>query len=470
MLISLRLSLLAALIPLAVSAQDASTLLERATSRIGGAARLDTLTRVRLQYQTLWYRATYGATASGLTPLGSAEENIDVRDYAIPAWRSERRFNGTDGAAQVVNILRDSVGSTDFGRGPQAQSAAYLTEREELFLSTPTWLLRRLARLQGSAAPRLGRDTTIAGVPHRSLQATVDGRPVTLWLTADGHFTGLRYVAAQPLDFGLAGLGEMEVRVYYDQWRATNGVFQPWSITVFRAGEPYKQLILRRVEWMPTLDESTFAVPDSVRRTFNANRHVAMQDLAHDSLTEPVSGVFAFAGGQGRMNGAVRLRDGWMLIGAGAADNHVARAATALERRGGEVKAAFSFSTSPTGMGGLGYLLRRSATVVIPAGSEGIARAVLQGRRDAGLRVVTRAGWQRIAGDSVWFEPLVQMESAGAMLVYVPRLNWAFLAGAPTPWMLRAAFDALDARGFSPQTLGTIQSVARPTASLRPPT
>lgn len=469
MIPSLRLALLSLLLPAALAAQDASTLLARATARIG-ATRFDTLPRVRLSYQTLWYRATFGPTPSGLTPLASAEENIDTRDYSIMAWRSERRFNGTEGPAQIVNIVRDSVASTSFGRGAQPQSGAYVTERDELFLSTPSWLLQRAAALRGAQAPRMGRDTTLAGVRHHSVLITLDGRPVTLWIAPDGHFSGLRYVAAQPLDFGLAGFGEMEVKVFYEGWRPTSGVYQPWTVTVFRAGELYKQLVLRRVEWMPALDSATFAIPDSVRQAFLARRFVAMHDLPHDSLDEAASGVFSFAGGQGRMTGAVRLREGWMLIGAGAADDHVARAAAGLQRRGGEVRAAFTFGTSTGGTGGLNWFRQRSVAVFVSAGSEGVARTVLRGQQFAGLTVIRAAGWQRIAGDSVWFAPLTQPDAPGAMLVFVPRLSWAFLAGPPTPWMLRSAFDQLDANGFAAQTFGTIQSVARPAAALRPPT
>lgn len=440
-------------------AQDAAALIARATERLGGATRLDSLHRVRMAYQTLWYRPRFSATASGLTSLGSTEENVDVRDYRALSWRSERRFNVMDGPAQVVNIVADSVASTAFGTGVRAQSAAYVTERIELFLSTPSWLLQRLSRLEGAAAPRLGRDTVIANRAHRTVTATVAARPVTLWITPDGWLTGIRYIAAQPKDFGLAGYGEMEVRVFYEQWRGTSGITSPWVISVFREGELYKQLLLRRVEWMPVLEEATFAIADSTRDAFLADRTRAMQDVPHDSLVPARDGVVGFFG-PFTHPGAVRLREGWMLLGAGPADIQVERAAARLEREGAPVIGAFVFATSPTTVGGLGALLRRRAVVVMPEETQGIAAVVANDRGT--IRVVREGSWHRIAGDSVWVEPILSPDASGAMLIYVPRLQWAYFAGVGGGAPLVVAQEMLAARRFTPTHIGGAQALARP--------
>lgn len=452
----LSLSLSAA--PLA--AQSAAAIVSRATDRLGGAARLDSLYRVRMAYQTLWYRPRFLATASGLSSFSSAEENVDTRDYRANSWRSERRYGSMDGPAQVINIVADSVASTWFGSGVIPQNAAYVTERIELFLTTPSWLFRRLAQLDGADAPARGRDTVIAGRQHYAVNARVSERPVTLWITPDGWLTGLRFVGAQPKDFGLAGFGEMEVRVFYELWRSTSGIVSPWFVSVFREGELYKQLLLRRVDWMPELDVATFAIPDSTRDAFLAKRTRAMQDVPHDSLVPAHDGVVGFFGAFTHP-GAVRLRDGWMLIGAGPSDIQVELAAARLEREGAPLLGAFVFSTSPTVTGGLPALMRRGGTVLLPAESEGVARVVLESRASRTLRTIRDGSWHTIGGDSVWMEPIIAPDAAGAMLVYVPRLRWAYFAGVGGGAPLIAAQELLTARRFTPTHVGSAQGLAR---------
>jgi hypothetical protein len=81
-----------------------------------------------------------------------------------------------------------------------------------------------------------------------------------------------------------------------------------------------------------------------------------MHDVPHDSLVKAHDGVVSFAG-PFTHPGAVRLRNGWMLLGGGAADLQVQRAAARLEREGAPVLGAFVFGASPIGAGGLGELI-----------------------------------------------------------------------------------------------------------------
>ena len=451
-----------------LAAQDAASLLATATARLGGAARLDSMYRVRLSYQTLWYRQTFLPSPSGLPVLGSIEDNIDVRDYRRRAWRSERRLNGPEGPPQIVNIVDDTIASTTFGTTTRPQNTAYVTERDELFLSTPQWLLRRLAAADVAPTLRRAADTVIAGRRHQVLTTRLDGRPLTLWIGLDGWLTGMRYVAAQPLDFGLAGFGEMPVTVWYEQWRMNGGIAVPGVVTTRREGEVYKQIVLRRVEWMPQLDAATFAIADSVRAAYLADRGRAMQDVPHDSLVTPTPGVVAFATPFAHP-GAVRLQDGWMLLGAGAADLSAERAIARLEREGAPVRAALLFGTSPTSLGGVRALAARRLAVLLPADAAPATRVMLDGARGATLRTAAEGRWFQVAGDSVFIEPVRAPDSPGAVLVWIPRLRYAYL-GAVGGVAVSAAFAQLDAHGFQPTHVGTAQSVARPISAVRPAT
>lgn len=447
---------------------SSATWLASAIDRIGGDSALRAITAVRYRYQTLWFRPTWDRTISGLVPFGSAEENVDLRDYRANAWRMERRFGIEPGPPAIVNIIRDSVASTAIRGTLAPQNGAYVDERDELFLAAPERLLQRLAADPRDASLRALPDTVLAGRIHHVLAAELDGRSVRLWVSRDGFLRGVGYRAAQPRDFGLAGLGTMEVAVYYDQWREAGGVALPWQITIFRAGELYKQLLLRAAEVNPAHAAESLMVVDSIRQRFVAAGRKAMYDLPHDSLVTAVEGIVTFAG-VGVHPGAVRLRQGWMMVTAGPADLTAERARAALERRGAPVKAVLLMSTSPTAIGGSRALAEAGITFVLPSGSVRAARTML-GDLESKARpftIIAGGSWITVAGDSVWAEELEVPDAVGAVLFWVPRLKWAYLGPVGSPWHVRQALRVLDARGFAPQMVGLAQGIATPIAAVR---
>ncbi len=458
----------AAQVPQRASTDSSAAWLAAVIDRIGGQGALEGVATVRYRYQTLWYRPTWDRTVSGLVPFGSAEENVDVRDYRANAWRVERRFGTDAGPPAIVNIIRDSVASTAGRGGLAPQNAAYLDERDEVFLAAPERLLQRLSADPRGTRLRALRDTALAGRVHHVLAAEVDGRPVRLWVSRDGFLRGVGYQAAQPLDFGLAGLGAMEVAVFYDQWRETAGVALPWQYTIFRSGELYKQLLVRGLELNPAHPADSLVVADSIRQRFLAAGRRAMYDLPHDSVVTFADGIVGFAG-VGVHPGAVRLRDGWMMVTAGPADLTAERARAALERRGAPVRAVLLVSTSPTALGGSRALARAGAKFVLASGSMRAARTMLGDLESAARPYTLIAGgsWITVAGDSVWAEELEVPDAVGAVLFWVPRLKWAYLGPVGSPWHLRQALRVLDARGFAPQTVGLAQGIATPIATVR---
>lgn len=158
-----------------------------------------------------------------------------------------------------------------------------------------------------------------------------------------------------------------------------------------------------------------------------------------------------------------------MLVGTGADSMQAARALARLSRAGRTVVATLLFSTSPTVLGGSRVLADAGVRFVIPSATLGAARFIL-GDREAKarpFRIVSSGQWMTIAGDSVWTEELDVPDAPGAVLVYVPRLQWAYLGPLGRGWPLRQGLSVMDARGFTPRTIGTPQSLARPVADIR---
>ena len=121
------------------------------------------------------------------------------------------------GRQQIVDIVNDSVAIRQMPNGIWSSlSIAYVDERHELFAIAPERILL-LAR--DAADLKLGRDTTIDGVPTARLTATVDRYAMTIFIRrGDGLLAVSRFRAAQPNDFGLTEWGEMEVETWYSRW------------------------------------------------------------------------------------------------------------------------------------------------------------------------------------------------------------------------------------------------------------
>ena len=81
----------------------------------------------------------------------------------------------------------------------------------------------------------------------------------------------VRYVAAQPNDFGLAPYGAMEVELWYGQWRSvalagTSGVRYPTQWDISRIGRPYKRITILSARFDVASSPDSFAVSDELRR------------------------------------------------------------------------------------------------------------------------------------------------------------------------------------------------------------
>lgn len=450
----------------------AAALIAGAADKIGGLDALRAVRTLRLEYTTTWFRHNFAPTPSGGETPSSVERNVDQRDYERPTWRQVRGFSATQ---NMVNIITDTVAQSSFNGNTRALHPAYLDERAELFLMAPERLLPRLHDAATAGKARIIPDTTVGGVRVRGVRAELDGRVVTAWINHNGWLTAMRIRAGQPLDFGIGAWGVMDVDVTYARWAATQGVGFPGYIGIARVGRPYKELFINAVVPNAPLAADSVVVPDSIRRSFAAIGGKAMSDVPVPTVVADSFGLAALPPQAGAL-GAVRLDGCWLVLGAGADQGSMGRLAAALgleagpARGGADGRLAVVIPNASAGSaGGVAWATSRGYKAFVPPGARNLVRALhkQQGAAEKGIVAVNDGAWHKIAGDSVWMEPLDVPDQPAAMLIWVPRLKWAYL-GPGTGLVERAAWARLDERGFKPTRVGTARGVSLAVEAARP--
>lgn len=436
--------------------------LDTAIARMGGAAALGRIERVRSEMITQWQRTSFAEVPYADQP--SYEIHSDVRDYSIPAWRNTRRFQGARPGPEIVDIVRDSVAIRRIGPAPWAPlNVAYVDERRELFAFAPE---RVLLLAHAAADLRAVADTTLGGQQLARVAATIEGFPATIFFRrGDGLPAFVRYRAAQPNDFGLAPWGPMEVEVWYSSWsRTPAGVNLPRQLDIRRVGRPYKRITVLAMAFDTVATADSFAVRDSLRAGFLATARKPMYDLPLDSA-KIVEGRFATFGAFGTPPGAVKVGGHWLLLEAGQAPLSTERAAAWLRKQEPGAVIASAWVTTPLGAnGGAAWLAAQKIPVYGGPGAMPFLTTILRNHRErtSAASVVSRAQWRMVDGDSVWVEPMDFPDAPGALLLYVPSLKWAYSGMAAAPLQVEYLMRRLADRGFTVERIGSLRGLVMP--------
>ena len=229
--------------------------------------------------------------------VSSYELHSDLRNYSLDAWRNTRRFISGPVMQEMTDIVeKDGLAHPSSRRhGVTVGAAEHRLRRraQGIFAFTPD---RLLLAARGASDLRALSDTTIAGLAHARVSATIDGFPTTIFLRRnDGFLAMARYHAAQPNDFGLAPWGDMEVEMWYSRWAkyplpGTRGVGFPTQWDVRRVGHMYKRVTVLSANFDAAAPADSFAISDSLRSAFVASAaNKPMWELPMDSakILEP---------------------------------------------------------------------------------------------------------------------------------------------------------------------------------------
>jgi hypothetical protein len=412
---------------------------------------------VRFDMMTQWQRTSFREVP--WTDRPSFEEHTDVRDYTIPAWRNTRTF----GARNVVNVVRDSVALTDFGTGFQPLSAAYVDEREELFLYTPD---RLMLALLDARDPALAGDSVIGGERFRIVQATTPGDlPVRVFFHAGSGLPALLcFRAAHPNDFGLVPWGEMNVEVWYSNWNSFDGIGMATQWDILRAGAPYKRMTVRSATINPVLEPDSFATPPQLRSLYLATRG-PMHDRQVDSVSTPHPGLAAVSG-FGFPAGAVRTSAGWYLLEAAHHPLMLERARRALATQGVDALAGAIIVAARAGNGGVTALVNEGVPLLVAPAAEPFVRTMLEnaGQPASGYQVVRSGRWLGTGTGRLRLEPIDLPDVPGSLMLYAPEIGWLYAPDAATPLDVRVATERARELGWRWTALGTARKLFVPIA------
>jgi hypothetical protein len=450
--------------PLQSQAPDpaARAIVDTALARMGGAEAVARVQRVRREMLTTWQRTNFRDEPYADAP--SFELHTDIRDYGMNGWKNTRKFGFGAAAQQIVDVVNDTVAIRQMPNGSWSSlSIAYIDERRELFAIAPE---RVLLLARDAADLKLGRDTTIDGLPTARLTATVDRFPMTLFVRrGDGLLAMARFRAAQPNDFGLLEWGVMEVETWYSRWtRTAAGVALPFQLDQRRVGRPYKRMSVLSMAFDTVATAETFAISDSLRQLYFVKDTRAMHDVALDSA-RVVDGTFAIFGAPGSPAGAVKVGGRWVLFEGGQGELSADRALTWLGANDATapVAGAILTMTSP-GNGGVTSLARRRVPTWIAPGAKPFVDRMLgnTGVTAVAPVTVTRAQWVRVGSDSLWLEPIDLPDAPRSMLVYSPTLKWGYSATGSAPLQQQYILARLRGRGWTVEKLGSARSISIP--------
>ncbi len=437
---------------------DAKVLVGRAVDLAGGEARLRGVTTVAFSMMTQWQRT--GFRTVPYTDRPSFEPHVDVRDYRIPAWRNTRDF----GARKIINVVRDSIALTDLGQGAQPLSVAYVDERRELFLYTPD---RLLLALLDAPALQVGRDTVIGGERHHRVEGTLaDHFPSTVFFHGGtGLPTMLRFRAGHPNDFGLVPWGVMEVAVWYSAWNSFAGINIPTQWDVLRVGAPYKRLTVLRANFAPQFAADSFAVTDAQRTAYlTSNAVKPMHENSPVRGVKRVSPTLAQIDAFGTPVGAVRVGEGWLMLGAGHTPFNYDQGVHLLDSLDATPVTAVLAATAATANGGIVAAARRGIPIWVSAASEPFARRMLA---NAGL---PNARLQRIAtgtsigtgADRVQMEPIDLPNVPNSAMVFQPSTGWLYLPDAVNDMDMAMGRARAAQLGWAVKSVGNLRGVSFP--------
>lgn len=454
----------------------ASAVVDTAIARMGGLDALRAIRTARYSMVTQWLTTTFNPRP--FTDAPSYELNTDMRDYASRTWRNDRRFPNGDTWTDIIDLVVDTIAArysatplpsvANAGRTIDhwtALNVAYIDERRELFAFTPD---RLLLKLHDARDLRRDRDTTIGGVTHTAVTATIDGFPTTAFFRrGDGFLTMVRYHADESNDFGLAPWGPMPVEEWYSGWHydSTAHVRAPSQWDIVRVGKPYKRMTILAAAYNPPLPADSLVLGDSIRHEYLAYARRPMADLPLTNAHFTPNGVMAVFATPGAPIAAVKVGGGWLLLEPGNLPLNAERAASwlAANDSGRKVVGAILGTAFPSG--GASWVAKQGLPLYVSlAGAAGDSASL----RDFGaplgaLHPVTRGQWITVMGaarDSVWIEPIDVPNLQHALLVYVPSLRWAYSTAISEPAQFTSVAERLRARGWVVDVVGSPRAPA----------
>ncbi|WP_164013263.1 hypothetical protein [Pyxidicoccus trucidator] len=343
----------------ALAADDgARARVQAAAEAMGGEARLRALSSLRIQGLGHWNLMEQSERPA--PPWLVMYEQVD--ELRVPARRrlsQKTESRGTAGLAtwQALSLVMDGdVVAVERGGTFRPTSGAQLRDlRERLDFAPERVLLTALDAADLHAAP----DTVVQDVPHHVVTFHHGTAAVRLFLNSHtGLPTQVETEDAHPADFFWSVWGDVRTRLSFQSWSLEpGGLRYPRNWEWERNGHGYHAFTVTALELDPKVSDADFAIPDDVRKGFEARRHTTADATP---LGRPDRPAVELAPGVVHLPGPwdvalVKQEDGLVVIEAPIAPGYSARVLEEAAKRfpGVKVKAVVSTSDAWPHVGGL---------------------------------------------------------------------------------------------------------------------
>ncbi|MCP3140624.1 MBL fold metallo-hydrolase [Pyxidicoccus xibeiensis] len=329
-----------------------------ATEAMGGEARLRALSSLRIQGIGHWNLMEQSERPS--PPWLVVYEQVE--ELRVPARHRLRQKTEGRGSAgmeawkpMVMGMDGDVVAMEREGQMRPASGAQLQDMRERLDFAPERVLLIALDAADLRAAP----DTVLQDVPHHVVTFRHGSATVRLFLNAHTRLpTLVESEDAHPADLFWNIWGDVKTRLFFQSWSLEpGGLRYPRHWEWERNGHSYHSFTVTKLELDVPVSDADLAIPEDVRKAFDARRTATADDLPLGHPSRPAAelapGVVHLPG---RWDVAlVKQDDGLVVLEAPIASGYSARVLEEASKRfpGVKVKAVVSTSDAWPHVGGL---------------------------------------------------------------------------------------------------------------------
>lgn len=257
--------------PYVMPAQTAEEIVQRTLEQHGGQA-WNNVAFVKMHYflHGYWLEQSESPEGPYLTGYEDVDEIHSVTGTLLYQKKESKHFQTSRPVVAEI-VINGEYGTAKYGPGKASgftATSGYLDRQKTWLRYCPERLLKALA----GAKVTLGKPTVINGVSHYQVAFKSDLDAGTVFINVNTNLiTQVELDTYLPNEYYFSIWGKFKTRVIYSLYNLhRNSKFYPYQWNVEANGQPWQQITLNRAEFLPTTDESVFAISDSIRQSYEA--------------------------------------------------------------------------------------------------------------------------------------------------------------------------------------------------------
>jgi hypothetical protein len=321
--------LLTIIIPVAVSAQDAGSILKKTIQAYGGSA-WDTVNYIRMHYfgHQNWLEQSENPQGPFIVSYFDTEEIRSSRDKKL-YQKTETKMMQSPKPSTRVDVLVDTVGYMAFGERKFPMNYSFREENNRWLQYAPEYLLQQ-AR---SSNAKLDKMLELEGVSHYQLSFTKDKIGYTLFINASTFLISEVHIDTySPNEFFFSLWGKFTTRIQYTLYGLhKHNIVYPLQWDIYRTGQLWKEVTINDIEFLKTVDETPFTISEDIRKAQTPKQNVNSTKLPVDNVIEVAKGIFVIPGNW--FTGWVEQEDGIVVIEAPISSGYSVQLLTEVKKR-----------------------------------------------------------------------------------------------------------------------------------------